>query len=290
MRLDLARVRPYLMIAPAMAVFSVFSLYPIAYMLYLSFFKWNMMSPMAFVGLRNYAELLSSAEFGRVVLNSLHYMALTVGLSISLSLALALFLRKQGRLDRFLTASVFAPYVFSLVSISFIWMWFMDADFGLLNFALGLLGREPVGWLSDPKVALESLAIVSVWKGLGFDTLILLSALHSIPAYLYEAAALDKARPFAIFRSITLPMLSPTLFFLALTNVIASFRTFETVSIMTQGGPLNATSTMAYYIYQYGIQYFKIGYASAAGVLLALLVGAFTIAYFRVLDRRVHYK
>ena len=132
--------------------------------------------------------------------------------------------------------------------------------------------------------------IVSVWKGLGFDTMLFLSALQTIPAYLYEAARLDKARPGSVFRRITLPMLSPTLFFVLLTNIIASFKTFETIGIMTQGGPLNSTNTLAFSIYQYGFKFFKIGYASAIGVALMLLVGAFTLVYFKMLGRRVHYR
>ncbi|MDP2791444.1 MAG: sugar ABC transporter permease [Rectinemataceae bacterium] len=288
--MNLAKLRPYLMVAPAMVVFAVFSLLPIGYMLYLSFFKWNMMGPKVFVGIRNYADLASSGEFAQVLGNSLYFMALSVILSVAISLLLALFLRRNTKMNRLLQASVFAPYIISLVSISFIWMWFMDSDFGLLNYLLGLFGLAPVGWLDDPRVALNSLVMVSVWKGLGFDTLIFVSALQSIPAYLYEAAALDKARPLAVFRSITLPMLSPTLFFLALTNIIASFKAFETVSIMTQGGPVNSTNTLVHYIYQYGFQFFKIGYASAVGVILMLLVGIFTLLYFRMLDRRVHYR
>ncbi len=278
------------MIAPAMAVFAVFSIYPIAYMLFLSFFKWNMMGPKIFIGLKNYVDLLSSKEFGRVFSNSFYYMALSVSLSMVLSLAVALFLKRKTAINEFLQASVFTPYIISLVSVSLIWLWFMDFDYGLLNFILQIFGAKPVDWLSDSRVALSSLVIVSVWKGLGFNTLILASALQAIPAYLYEAAALDKAKPFSVFRSITLPMISPTLFFLALTNMIASLKAFETVALMTQGGPSNATNTFVYYIYQNGFQFFKIGYASAVGVVMMLFIGIFTIAYFRILDRRVHYR
>jgi sn-glycerol 3-phosphate transport system permease protein len=288
--MKLAKARPYLMIAPAMAVIGVFSLYPVAYMLYLSFFKWNMMGPKIFIGLKNYGDMLSSTDFRQVLGNSLEYMLLSVVAAVSLSFLLALFLRKNTAVNRFLQASVFAPYVISFVSIAFIWSWFMDSDYGLLNYVLKLIGLPAVDWLNDPHVALKSLVIVSVWKGLGFDTLLFVSAFHTIPAYLYEAARLDKARPFAVFRKITLPMLSPTLFFIILTNIIASFKTFETISIMTQGGPLNSTDTLAYYIYQYGFKFFKIGYASAVGVALMLLVGIFTILYFLTLGRRVHYR
>ena len=290
MKLRMNKARPYLMIAPAMTVFAVFSIYPIVYMVYLSLFRWNMMGPKRFIGLQNYIELFTSKEFGQVMGNSMYYMALGVSLSLTLALLAALFLRRNTAINRFLQASIFAPYIISLVSISFIWIWFMDFDYGLLNYVIGLVGVPPVDWLSDTRVALTSLVMVSVWKSLGFDTLILVSALQAIPAYLYEAAALDKAKPWTVFRSITLPMLSPTIFFLALTNIIASFKAFETIAIMTQGGPANATNTLVHYIYQYGFQFFKIGYASAVGVVMMVIIGLFTIVYFAVLERRVHYR
>jgi len=288
MRLN--KIRPYLMVAPAMSVIAVFSIYPIVYMVYLSFFKWNMMGPKRFIGLQNFVDLIASSEFGQIIGNTLYFVALSVSLSLILSLLVALLLRRNTALNRFLQASIFAPYIISLVSISFIWIWFMDFDYGLLNYVIGLFGLPPVDWLSDPRVSLTSLVIVSVWKGLGFNTLILVSALQTIPAYLYEAALLDKGKPWTVFRSITLPMISPTIFFLALTNIIASFRAFETIAIMTQGGPANSTNTLVYYIYQYGFQFFKIGYASAIGVVMMVIIGAFAIAYFAVLDRRVHYR
>jgi sn-glycerol 3-phosphate transport system permease protein len=285
-----AKARPYLMIAPSMVLLGAFSLYPVGYMVYLSFFKWNMMGPKVFIGLKNYADMLASDDFRQILGNTLSYMAMSVVAAVSISFFLALFLRANTRVNRFLQASIFAPYVISLVSVAFIWSWFMDSDYGLLNYLLQAIGLPALGWLRDPRVALKSLVIVSVWKGLGFDTMLFLSALQTIPAYLYEAARLDKARPVPVFRRITLPMLSPTLFFVLLTNIIASFKTFETIGIMTQGGPLNSTNTLAFSIYQYGFKFFKIGYASAIGVALMLLVGIFTLVYFQMLGRRIHYR
>lgn len=284
------RLKPYLMVAPAIVLIAAFSIYPICYMAYLSLFKWNMLGPKVFVGLRNYIDLISSRDFYGVLGNTLYFTVLSVALSLSLSLAAALLLRRNTGFNRFLQGAIFAPYVIPLVSVSFIWIWFMDFDYGLLNYALGLIGIRPIDWLSDPRYALTSLAVVSVWKSLGFDTIIMASALQSIPPYLYEAATLDRAGPFVKFRAITLPMLSPTLFFLTLTNVIAALKSFETVAIMTQGGPGNATNTLVHYIYQNGFQFFKIGYASAIGVVMALFIGLITIAYFWALERRVHYR
>ncbi|SIA73341.1 sugar ABC transporter permease [Mycobacteroides abscessus subsp. abscessus] len=153
-----------------------------------------------------------------------------------------------------------------------------------------MFGIANVPWLTDPGTSLFSLVIVAVWKGIGFNTLIFIAGLQSIPKDIYEAAELDEANKARTFFKLTLPMLSPTLFFLTIISLIASFQVFETIAIMTQGGPINSTNTFVFYIYEYGFRFFKIGYASAAGVLLLILVSLLTIVYFRLLSRRVHYR
>ena len=282
-------MRPYLMVAPAMAVFGVFILYPIFYMIYLSFFDWNLIGEMKYIGLENYTDMLSDKDFWQVLGNSVYYMVMVVIFQMILSLLLAAYLNRNTRVNRILQSIAFTPYITSMVSVAFIWMWLMDSDYGLLNYLLSLIGLGPVGWLSDPKVAMNSLVLVSVWKGLGYNTIIIISAMQSVPGYLYEAAALDKTPRWKAFWKITLPMISPTLFFLALMNIIAALKVFETVNIMTQGGPMNSTNTLVYNIYQYGFDYFKIGYASALGVALMVVIGFFTLIYFRVLSKRVYY-
>ena len=285
----LTAMRPYLMVAPAMAVFGVFILYPIFYMIYLSFFDWNLIGEMKYIGLENYTDMLSDKDFWQVLGNSVYYMVMVVIFQMILSLLLAAYLNRNTRVNRILQSIAFTPYITSMVSVAFIWMWLMDSDYGLLNYLLSLIGLGPVGWLSDPKVAMNSLVLVSVWKGLGYNTIIIISAMQSVPGYLYEAAALDKTPRWKAFWKITLPMISPTLFFLALMNIIAALKVFETVNIMTQGGPMNSTNTLVYSIYQYGFDYFKIGYASALGVALMVVIGFFTLIYFRVLSKRVYY-
>ena len=285
----LTAMRPYLMVAPAMAVFGVFILYPIFYMIYLSFFDWNLIGEMKYIGLENYTDMLSDKDFWQVLGNSVYYMVMVVIFQMILSLLLAAYLNRNTRVNRILQSIAFTPYITSMVSVAVIWIWLMDSDYGLLNYLLSLIGLGPVGWLSDPKVAMNSLVLVSVWKGLGYNTIIIISAMQSVPGYLYEAAALDKTPRWKAFWKITLPMISPTLFFLALMNIIAALKVFETVNIMTQGGPMNSTNTLVYNIYQYGFDYFKIGYASALGVALMVVIGFFTLIYFRVLSKRVYY-
>ncbi len=260
-------------------------------MIYLSVFDWNFVSPtMDFVGFENFISLIGEREFIEVMRNSAVYTFLTVFFTLSISLFLALWLNKQGGLYSFIQGAIFSPHIISLVSISMLWMWLMDSDYGLLNWFLGLVGIAKIEWLTHPDTALFSLVLVAVWKGIGFNTLVFIAGLQSIPKDMYEAAQLDEASPFRILYKITLPMLSPTLFFLAVISMIGSFQVFDTIAIMTQGGPINSTNTFVYYIYENGFRFFKIGYASAAGVVLLLVISLLTIIYFKLLASRVHYR
>ena len=285
-----AALLPYLLIAPALALLFVFVLYPIGYMVYLSFFDWNMIKPKEFVGLQNFVTMFHDPEFFQVLGNTFQYTVWTLVFGMGLALAAACFLKKDTRINRLLQSAIFLPYVMPLVSVAFIWVWLMDADYGLLNWLLGLVGLPGIRWLQDSAVAMYSLILVSVWKCVGYNTLIILSAMQGVPGYLYEAARLDKAGPAKTFFKITLPMISPSLFFLTLMNLIACFKMFETVNIMTAGGPANATSTLVYSLYQYGFKFYKLGYASAEGVVLMLIIGACTLVYFGALSKRVHYR
>lgn len=289
--LSWVKLRPYAMIFPAILIFCLFFIYPIGYMIYLSFHDWNFVSPVKdFVGASNFSYLLSDRDFREVISNSFIYTFFTVFLTISLSLLLALWLNRSGAVYSFMQASIFSPHIISLVSVSVLWMWIMDADYGLLNWFLNLIGMESVMWLTSPDYALTSLILVAVWKGIGFNTLVFIAGLQSIPKDLYEAAELDHTPPWRRFLKITVPMLSPTLFFLTIIGVINSFQVFETINLMTAGGPINSTNTFVYYIYQYGFQFFKIGYASAAGVILLVILSVLTVVYFKVLSKRVHYR
>jgi sn-glycerol 3-phosphate transport system permease protein len=285
------RLRPYAMVAPSIVIFSIFFIYPIFYMIYLSLHSWDFVSPEKdFVGFDNFVELFETKQFRQVLNNSLNYTLLTVSLTTILSLFLALWLNRKGLFYGIVQGAIFSPHIISLVSVSLVWMWLMDPQFGLLNWLLEVVGLPKLEWLSHPSSSLLSLVIVAVWKGVGFNTLVFIAGLQSIPKDMYEAAALDESGPLRTFYKITLPMLSPTLFFLVIINMIGSFQVFETIAIMTQGGPVNSTNTLVYYIYQYGFRFFKIGYASAAGVILLVVVGLLTLVYFKLLSRKVHYR
>ncbi|GIO56600.1 ABC transporter permease [Paenibacillus rhizosphaerae] len=285
------RLRPYSMVAPAIIVFAMFFIYPIFYMMYLSLFDWNFVSPTkTFVGIQNFVDLLSEPDFRQVLSNTTLYTVLTVTLTTGLSLFMAIWLNRSGFFYGLVQGAIFSPHIISLVSISLLWSWLMDPEYGLLNWVIGLFGFGKLEWLSHPSTSLISLVIVAVWKGLGYNTLVFIAGLQSIPQDIYEAASLDRSRPWTTFTRLILPMLSPTIFFLVIINLIGSFQVFETIAIMTQGGPVNSTNTLVYYIYEAGFRFFKIGYASAAGVILLFIVGILTIVYFRLLSSRVHYR
>ncbi|KAF9118091.1 hypothetical protein BGX30_004843 [Mortierella sp. GBA39] len=279
------------MVAPAIIVFAMFFIYPIFYMMYLSLFDWNFVSPTkTFVGIQNFVDLLSEPDFRKVLSNTTLYTVLTVTLTTGLSLFMAIWLNRSGFFYGLVQGAIFSPHIISLVSISLLWSWLMDPEYGLLNWVIGLFGFGKLEWLSHPSTSLISLVIVAVWKGLGYNTLVFIAGLQSIPQDIYEAASLDRSRPWTTFTRLILPMLSPTIFFLVIINLIGSFQVFETIAIMTQGGPVNSTNTLVYYIYEAGFRFFKIGYASAAGVILLFIVGILTIVYFRLLSSRVHYR
>ncbi|GAK13731.1 carbohydrate ABC transporter permease [Geomicrobium sp. JCM 19039] len=284
-------LRPYTMIAPALLVFLLFFIYPIGYMVYLSFHDWNFISPdKNFVGMNNYRALYDHPEFLQSVENTVIFTLLSVVITTVIALLLALWINKPTKLYGFVQGAIFSPHIISLVSIAMLWMWLMDPQYGLLNWLLELFGLPQSEWLASPDTALYSLVIVAIWKSVGFNTLILIAGLQSIPSYLYEAAELDQSSTFTSFLKITLPLISPTLFFLVIINVISSFQVFETIDIMTQGGPLNSTSTLVYFIYEYGFRFFQLGYASAAGVVLLIVLSIFTVLYFLLVSRRVHYQ
>ncbi|QDX91744.1 sugar ABC transporter permease [Brevibacillus laterosporus] len=285
-------VRPYAYITPALLFFTLFFFFPIGYMIYLSFHDWSLLNldAIEWVGFANFRELLSEPDFHLVFLNTIVFTFGTVSISILLAFFLALWLNRTAKIYGIMQAAVFSPHIISLVSVSMLWMWLMDPQYGLLNALLEFIGLPAYSWLSDTKSAMISLILVSVWKGVGYNTLVFIAGLQSIPKDLYEAAALDQASKWNTLQKITLPMLSPTLFFLTVINIISSFQVFDTIYIMTQGGPVNSTNMLVFYIYEQGMDFYNGGIASAASVLLLGLIGVVTFLHFLFMEKRVHYR
>ncbi|WP_062051633.1 carbohydrate ABC transporter permease [Bacillus sp. JCM 19034] len=284
------KIRPYIMIAPAMIGVFIFVIYPIFYLIYLSFFNYNLMNKAKsqFIGLDNYIQIFSRSDFYVVLSNTLTYTLGVVIFTIALALLFAVWLSKKSKLNMIVQAGIFTPHIISIVSIALVWLWLMEPNLGFLNFILKELGLPTSQWLQSSSTAMESIILVSVWGSVGYYTLIIIAALQGVSPNIYEAAALDNANKLTVFRKITMPLISPQLFFILVIMTIGSFKVFDTVRIMTGGGPNNSTNTIVYYIYEFRTT--NIGYASATGVVLMVLIGVLTILYFRVLSKRVHYQ
>ena len=196
----------------------------------------------------------------------------------------------QKRLNSVTLAAVFTPHIISLVSVSTVFLWIMDPQSGDINFLLRAGGLSPFPFLASSRTALASLVGMMVWKSLGYYSLLILAALQGVPKDIYEAASIDDTPRVKVFFQITLPMISPTLFFTTIVATISSFQVFETVNLMTQGGPVNSTNTLVYQIYSDAFKYLKLGIASAEGVVLLAFVGILTILYFAFLGKKVHYQ
>ena len=278
----------YLLAGPSLLLFGLVYVYPVLYSAYVSLYAWDLMTPARWVGLDNYREL-ASAEFWEVVANTARYSAGVVGICLVLGLGLAVALNDRSRASALLQAAIFSSYVVSWVAVSLLWIWMLDPQYGLVSWLLRLVGLRPVNWLGDPRMALWTLVLVTVWKTVGYPLVIYLAGLQSIPGDFYEAAALDGAGPWQRFRFVTWPLLTPTTLFLVVTLTIASFQGFDIVKIMTQGGPVTATMIYVYYIYEQAFQYFKLGRASAAVVVFFALILALTALQWWAFRRRVHY-
>ena len=284
------KVRPYVMIAPAMLGIFTFVIYPIIYLIYLSLFKYSLINraKSKFIGLNNYIQILTREDFYRSLLNTVVYSVGVVTAIMLLSLLVAVWLKNNSKWNELVRAGMFTPHIISIVSISLVWLWLMEPSQGILNFILKSVGLPTSTWLQSSRTAMISIIIVSIWHSLGYYTLIVYAALQGLPKDIYEAAALDNAGRCRIFFQITLPLISPQLFFILIIMTIGSFKVFDTIQIMTGGGPNGATETLVYYIYSYRST--NIGYASATGVILMAIIGVFTIIYFKLLSQKVHYQ
>lgn len=266
----------YLMILPSYLVFTVIILIPIGWSFAMSFTDYNFKT-FQFVGFQNYIAIFKDELFLKSIVNTVWYSVLTILPSMVLSLLLAVLLNTKifGR-GAFRTV-FYLPHILSMVAVAMAWSYMYNAQAGVINKALNEIGLKSVGWLSDSHIAMVSVAIMSVWASLGYYTLLYLSGLQGIPGHLYEAASIDGATGIQQFFYITIPSLRPTTFFIFVMACIASFEVFGQVYILTNGGPLNATTTIAHQVYLNGFQYYKMGYASAEAIILLIIILTITI-------------
>ena len=279
-----------LFVAPNLLLFGIFSYWPMISNVYLSLVRWDMISPVkTFVGSANYVYLFNDDTFRMVLRNSVVFTVGAVGGSLLLGLAAALLLNQKLRWRNGARAVLFAPTLLSGAAIGIVWVYIFDPRFGLLARLLGGIGIGSPSWLTDPAWALPAVIIVYVWKNVGFSTVIYLAGLQAIPQDLYEAARIDGASVLWRFRSVTLPMLSPITFFLVITALLNSFQAFDIIKVMTEGGPVDATNTLIYYVYEQGFIAYNAGRAAAAALVLFAIMFAITLIQLRYAEERVHY-
>lgn len=282
-----ARTTPYLFVAPAFICLLAFGILPIAIAAVVSFTDLNVgglgnLSAVHFVGLRNYQALFGSPDFWSALRNTALFVVMGVPVIIVVSLAVAIALNQgQSLLFRALRTFYFLPAVTAVVAIALIWGYLYNSQFGLFNTLLQAVGLPQQQWLSDPWLAKVSVALVAIWRATGLSIIILLAAQQDIPAEYYEAAALDGAGRWRQTVSITVPLLRFALFFVTVTTLISWMQFFDEPYVLTQGGPLGATTSMSLYIYQQGFQYNAFGFASAASIVLFVLIFAVTAVQLR---------
>jgi ABC-type sugar transport system permease subunit len=268
------KVAPYLFVAPFLLLFVVFSVYPVLYSFYLSFFKATGLSDWAFIGLDNYTDLLSDQRFVKSVVNTTYYAAASVFILSPLALLVALAFNSSAtnRLRDLYRVAYFVPVITSAVVISMMFRMIFDEQYGLLNALLGNFGAPAIPWLRSPQWAMPSIVILGIWIYLGINALYFLAGLQNIPRELTEAAQIDGANTWQVFWYVTVPILKPVIMFVVIQAIIGSYNLFAQPLLLTGGGPQDATLFMTLYLYIIGFRQFKLGYASAIGYSLVLIV------------------
>jgi len=270
------RLDPLWMLGPSLLVLFAFFFYPLALAVSYSFTEWDLLTPARPVGLANYRALFVSGAFLDVLGTTLTVSVTAVAGSMLIGLALALLLNRPGRFASFVRSSVFSAYVVSWVSVALLWLWMLDADAGIVSRATSALGLGSVGLLANPTSAPFAIALVIVWKVAGYAMVLFLTGLQSIPPSVLEAAALDGAGRRARFLHVVWPLLGPTTAFVATTSLILTFQAFDVVRVMTQGGPVRATTVFVYSIYEQMFMDLRVGRASAEVVVFFVILLALT--------------
>ncbi len=284
-------ITAFLFLLPSLIVFGVFTYYALGFNVYLSTVRWNFIAPVKVnVGLENYQRLFADRRFWTVVRNTFYYALGSVSLGMILGLGLALLLNQQIKARSFFRTLIFSPYITTIAAIALLWIWIFDPTYGLFNYILGLVGIDGPRWLTDVKWAMPALIIMNVWRTMGYDMVIFLAGLTAIPTEFYEAAEIDGANRIARFRYITLPLLSPTTFFIMVTSLIGALQVFDQVAVMTAGGPVDATKVFNYYIYEQAFAYFRAGNGAAVAMVLFVIILALTGFQFLFSRRWVHYE
>lgn len=265
-------ILPWLLVSPYILHLLVFVAFPILFSVFLTFNKWNIISPMEYIGLSNYSRILQDSLFWKAVGNTLIFLVIHIPLQIIVALSLAEILNQKIKLRPFFRGAFFLPVIVSGVVVSILWQQLLGYDTGIFNRILTSIGFGRIGWLIDPNWAMPSIAIMATWKNVGLYIILFLVGLQTVPKAYYEAADLEGATKWQKFWHITLPIINPTIFMVVILSTIGGFSLFIEPYVMTGGGPLNSTLSAVLYIYKQAFFYYHMGYSATLGIFFAMII------------------
>lgn len=274
----------WIFILPALVGTLIFIVIPVICSFGLSFAKWDLLNPIQFVGLSNYKEIFTDSLFYKILWNTIVFAVSTSVLGVIIPLVLACILNSKIRGSEFYKTAYFLPFITPMIVIGVVWEWIFDPNIGFLNHILHL----HINWLYDTHYAMTALIIVSVWKLIGYNMVIFLSALSGISQSMFEAAKIDGASPFQTFKNVTVPLLSPSIFFVVIITAISSLQVFDLIYLMTQGGPFESTNVLVYAIYKSAFEYFNVGKASAIAYVLFIIILVLTLIQWNLRKKLVY--
>ncbi|MEZ8542325.1 MULTISPECIES: carbohydrate ABC transporter permease [Vibrio] len=284
------RLKVLLFTAPLLVPLFTFWLVPFGYSIYISFTDWDYISPdYSFIGLENYEYMVEDYEFIQAVLNTFWFSVGVVIPTIILGLVFAMLLHKNFKGSQFYRAVIFSPWITPTVAVSIVWSWVFETKSGLANHLLESVGFSAIPWLENGNTALIAVIIVTVWQAIGWTMLFYISALNKIPESLYEASLIDGCSSLTRFLKITLPLISPTTFFLVVVNIITAMQAFDQFQILTQGGPGGETRTLLYLFYQQAFERYEMGPAAATSLVIFLITGLLALINTYIGKRWVYY-
>ena len=278
----------FLFLLPNLIGFAAFLVLPTVASFVIGLTEWRLLDDPSFVGLQNFRDMISDSRFWTTLSNTAYYTFVRVPINVVVSLILAVLLNQKIHGRNFFRAALFLPVVLSIVAVAVMWRPLVESR-GFLNSALSTVGLRPIPWITSTRYAMPTVIMIGVWREIGYFMVIFLAGLQAIPSMYYEAARIDGASAFQQFRRITLPLVSPTTFFILVVAMIWSFQIFDLTTVLTGGGPRNATNTLVMYIYQSAFQNFRMGYASALAFVLFVIVLTLTVIQKKVSARWVHY-
>jgi len=279
----------YFFIAPAVFGLLVFLIYPIIASFVISSFEWNVLTTPKFIGIENYKSLFTDKVFLISLANTVKWVLFYVPVSILVSFIMALAMDMPVRGIGFFRTVFYIPVITPIICVALLFVWMYNKEFGILNYLLAQVGGQPVGWLTDSRISIFAIALMSIWKWAGYNMLIMLAGLQGIPDTLYEAAEIDGVTPLKKVWYIKLPLLRPAFFYVILTSVIDAFQVFSEIYIMTKGGPGYSTYTISYYLYTNAFEFGKMGYSCAMAVVLFIIIMTITLIQNKLLGQNASY-